>query len=404
MAQLTHKEAIKQLLRRLHAGEPVEQLKEEFAQVLSQLRPEQIALIEQELVEEGIPLDEIRRLCHLHLEAFREALECVRLDVPEWHPVYILVEEHKTMLALSRKLNEAASRLAAEQDREVAAVQIEIVRDVANHFVEYERHMEREENALFPFLERHGVTQPPAVMWTEHNEFREMRKRLLSLLESSYEGDLGSLSGSLMELSTQLVSHLISHYYKENNVLFPMALRLLSLGEWKAIRADFDEIGYCCFTPQVEAPPEVVGEARPTEAVAEVGSVQFETGTLTLKQLEAILNTLPLDITFVDSDDVVRYFNSPKDGRIFVRTKAVLGRRVQDCHPRSSLHVVNKLLDEMKSGKRDVAEFWINFRGRLVYIRYFAVRDAQGRYLGCMEVTQDITDIKSLEGEKRLLD
>lgn len=138
--------------------------------------------------------------------------------------------------------------------------------------------------------------------------------------------------------------------------------------------------------------------------MAEEGVVQFDTGTLTLEQLDAVLNTLPFDITFVDSDDVVRYFNSPKDGRIFVRAKAVLGRKVQDCHPRSSLHVVNRLLEEMKAGKRDVAEFWINLRGRLVYIRYFAVRDAQGRYLGCMEVTQDITDIKSLEGEKRLLD
>ncbi len=404
MAQLTHKEALRQLLRRLHAGESVEQLKEEFAQILSQLRPEQVALIEQELIEEGIPPDEIRRLCDLHLEVFREVVEQTKLDVPQWHPIYILVEEHKAVLSLAQRLNEVARQLAAEYERGVAAEQIEGVRDVAHHFIEYERHMEREENALFPFLERHGVTQPPAIMWTEHNEFRDMRKQLLSLIEGDLAGEPASFLESLMRLSTQISSHLMSHYYKENNVLFPMALKLLSHDEWRAIRADFDGIGYCCFTPQVEAPSEVVSEARPVGAADAEGIVQFETGTLTPVQIEAILNTLPFDITFVDADDVVRYFNSPREGRIFVRTKAVLGRKVQQCHPQSSLHVVNRLLDEMKSGKRDLAEFWINHRGRLIYIRYFAVRDAQGRYLGCIEVTQDITDIKSLEGERRLLD
>ncbi|MCS7254315.1 MAG: DUF438 domain-containing protein [Armatimonadota bacterium] len=403
MAQLTYKEAIKQLLRRLHAGEPIEQLKGEFAQVLSQLHPEHIALIEQELIEEGISPDEIKRLCDLHIEVFREVVERARLDVPQWHPIYILVEEHRAMLGLAKRLDEAAGQLLAGQERDIMTAQIETIKNVAHHFVEYERHMEREENAIFPFLERHGVTQPPAIMWTEHNEFREMRKHLLSLIESGYGDDLTAFIEPLRGLSSKLLSHLTSHYYKENNVLFPMALRLLSQDEWKAIRSDFDEIGYCCFTPQVEAPVEVVSEAR-LETAAVVGAAQFETGTLTHEQLEAMLNALPFDITFIDADDVVRYFNSPREGRMFVRTKAVLGRKVQQCHPQSSLHVVNRLLDEMKSGKRDVAEFWINLRGRLVHIRYFAVRDAKGRYLGCMEVTQDITDIKLLEGEKRLLD
>ncbi len=132
--------------------------------------------------------------------------------------------------------------------------------------------------------------------------------------------------------------------------------------------------------------------------------IQLEVGSLTREEIDAILNTLPLDISFVDSDDVVRYFNNPARGRIFVRTKAVIGRRVQNCHPQKSLHVVDKILEAFKKGERDVAEFWINHHGRLVYIRYFAVRDRSGRYLGTLEVTQDITDLKRIEGEKRLLD
>jgi PAS domain S-box-containing protein len=131
--------------------------------------------------------------------------------------------------------------------------------------------------------------------------------------------------------------------------------------------------------------------------------LQFETGSLSKEEMEAILNTLPVDITFVDKDDTVKYFNKAEK-RIFVRTKAVIGRKVQLCHPQKSIHIVNRILDSFKTGKKDVAEFWIQAKNRLIHIRYFAVRDENGKYLGTMEVTQDITDIKEIEGEKRLLD
>jgi len=131
--------------------------------------------------------------------------------------------------------------------------------------------------------------------------------------------------------------------------------------------------------------------------------LQFETGTLSEEETEAILNTLPVDISFVDEEDTVRYFSKPEK-RIFVRTKAIIGRKVQRCHPQKSVRIVNEILDSFKSGKKDVAEFWIQKGDRLVHIRYFAVRDKDGKYLGTMEVTQDITDIKGIEGERRLLD
>ncbi len=128
----------------------------------------------------------------------------------------------------------------------------------------------------------------------------------------------------------------------------------------------------------------------------------FETGSFAKEELETLLNTLPVDITFVDKNDTVRYFSQTKD-RIFPRTKAVIGRKVQQCHPQKSLHVVNQILEDFKNNKRDVAEFWINLNNRLIYIRYFPVRNKSGDYLGCLEVTQDITDIKKIEGERRLL-
>jgi len=186
---------------------------------------------------------------------------------------------------------------------------------------------------------------------------------------------------------------LSSHIFKENNILFPTALRVIKNKEWFDIRQNFDEIGYCCFTP-----PQVLAgtpQAQKTEEKTPLathlrGTLHFETGTLTTEELEAVLNTLPIDITFVDKNDTVKYFNKGEE-RIFVRTKAVIGRKVQLCHPQKSIHIVNKILDAFRNGEKDM-------------IRYFAVRDKNGKYLGTLEVTQDITNIKDIKGEKRLLD
>jgi hypothetical protein len=129
--------------------------------------------------------------------------------------------------------------------------------------------------------------------------------------------------------------------------------------------------------------------------------LQFETGAFSKDEIENMLKTMPVDITFVDKDDIVRFFNKSE---IFMRTKAVLGRKVQQCHPQKSVSIVNKILESFRTGKKDVAEFWSLEKERLIHIRYFAVRDRDGKYLGTMEVSQDITDIKRIEGEKKLLD
>lgn len=147
----------------------------------------------------------------------------------------------------------------------------------------------------------------------------------------------------------------------------------------------------------------VQAAAKPTSQTVSAGNkILLETGGFLIEELEAILNTLPVDITFVDKEDRVRYFNQWQE-RVFPRAKAVIGRKVQQCHPQKSLHVVEKILNDFRENKRDKAEFWINLDGRLVYIRYLAVHNKNKEYLGCLEVTQDITDIKSIEGEKRLL-
>jgi len=139
-----------------------------------------------------------------------------------------------------------------------------------------------------------------------------------------------------------------------------------------------------------------------SEPLEKKEAIRLETGMLSKEEIETILDTLPIDLTFVDKDDTVRYFSQTRE-RIFPRTKAVIGRKVQQCHPQKSIHIVNQILEDFRKGKRDVAEFWINMQGKLIYIRYFPLRSKNGEYMGCLEVTQDITNIKKIEGEKRLL-
>ena len=188
---------------------------------------------------------------------------------------------------------------------------------------------------------------------------------------------------------------------KEEKILFPAALEKISADEWKVILEDGSEIGYV----YIDVPEEVgLLKMSQGDVVEKTGDmVSFPTGDLHFKELLNILNTLPVDITFVDKDDEVKYFSDSKE-RVFPRTKSVLGRKVQNCHPPKSLHVVEEIIQSFRDGSRDSVAFWINMNDRLVHIRYFAVRDENHSFLGTLEVTQDVTDIKKLKGEKRLLE
>ncbi|MGQ9552024.1 MAG: DUF438 domain-containing protein [Candidatus Bathycorpusculaceae bacterium] len=395
------KATLKEVIRQLHAGASPQEVKERFRHFLKGVSSVEIAKIEQELIEEGMPREEIQKLCDVHMAVFREQLEKQKTDVAAGHPINILMEEHEIMLQLAEKLSNIAGKIWQVSAVEYVGDGLHHLEDVAEDFLDSEKHYLREENVLFPLMEKHGVTEPPAIMWMEHNQIREKKKQLAEIAEKANTMGLQEFKNRLREIAKVMGDLLASHFYKENNILFPTALQVITEEEWKAARADFDEVGYCCFTP-----PWLTAEAISKEEkaiAAKEGTLQFETGSLTKEELEALLDTLPIDITFVDKDDSVKYF-SKAEKRVFVRTKSVIGRKVQLCHPQKSVHIVNKILESFKSGKKGVAEFWIQMNNRLIHIRYFAVRDKNGEYLGTMEVTQDLTEIKKIEGEKRLLD
>jgi DUF438 domain-containing protein len=395
------KKSLKELIEKLHAGANPDEIKERFKEILKDVEPLEISQVEEELIKEGLPKEEIQRLCDIHLTVFKESLEKEKTLAPPGHPICILMEEHKILLRFALKFKETAKEVTTEKDNPSVSEKMTELGQLSEHFKESESHYLREENVLFPYLEKHKITQPPAIMWMEHDKIREIKKSIYKLLEVHDSVVSQDFAKQLKEAATSLADMLSGHFYKENNILFPTALKVIGENEWRDIRHQFDELGYCSFTPPFArmTPKEM---KAPVSKLKTEGMVPFETGSLSKEQIEAIFSTLPVEITFIDKEDLVRYFSQPKE-MIFSRTKAIIGRQVQLCHPQKSVHIVNQILEDFKSGRKDFANFWINLEGKLVYIRYFAVRNKNGEYLGCLEVTQNITDIKKIEGEKRLL-
>jgi DUF438 domain-containing protein len=261
-------------------------------------------------------------------------------------------------------------------------------------------HYTRKEQLLFPFLEKYGFYGPSKVMWGKDNEIRDMLKDAISKIDEA------SVEGYTDKYLKPLVEEVEGMIFKEENILFPTSLEKLKVDDWAEILRGSDEVGYAYIEKPGETSLLVQELKRAVVEEPEIkaeGIISLPSGEIKVSELVHMLNALPVDITFVDKDDVVKYYSETRD-RIFVRTRAIIGRKVQNCHPPQSVHVVEKILRSFKENKRDSVDFWINFKGKLVYIRYLAVRDKDGSYLGTLEVTQDITQIKKLEGEKRLLD
>jgi len=402
------KEQLKRLIRLLHEGRTVEEVKEEFAALLRDVGALEVAEIEQALIEEGLPEMEIKRLCDVHALVFRESLEAQ--EQPEslpGHPIHTLRAENEAAEEVLGRLEKAVDDLAASPDEERLAR----ARERLGELREYERHYLRKENILFPYLERHGFTGPTAVMWAIHDDVRAWWKELDGLLAAGPGDDPEGFVARVREVFDLMAHAVREMFFKEEQILFPTSLELLTLEEWLEVRAQGPEVGYCYVEPGDRWPPagtELPEPAppRPAEAprpAAVRGLLPLEVGALTPKQVDLLLNHLPVEISFVDAGDTVRYFNRAQE-RIFHRTPAVIGRKVQKCHPPASVHRVQRILDDFRAGRREVAEFWIQMQGRFIHIRYFAVRDEKGEYQGALEVVQDVTAIRALEGERRLLD
>lgn len=391
------KKIVKDVIRKLHEGATVDEVKAQFAEVLKGVSATEITVIEGELVKEGLPVEEIQRLCNVHAEVFKGTID--EIHHPEQvpgHPVYTMKEENR---AIEKYIEESVNPNLEKFREDDSKENINALIGDVNLLWDIDKHYSRKENLIFPYLEKYNITAPPKVMWGVDDEIRAMIRELKIML-SDYKGN----KDEVYDKFKKTIHEIKEMIFKEENILFPMALDTLSEDEWISIYNDSDEIGYALIEPKVE------WEARRAEAFKKLKTegevrddhIKFDTGFFTHDELESMLNTIPGDITFVDKDDTVKYFSQGEE-RIFTRTKAVIGRKVQNCHPPASVHVVEKIVNDFKSGKKDHEDFWIKMGDKIVLIRYFAVRNKNGEYLGTLEFTQDIAPMKALEGEKRLL-
>lgn len=400
LSQEKKKEIMKDIILKLHQGLSLEAARERFEKEVGNISSTEIAEIEQSLINEGLSPEEIKKFCNVHALLFQSALEkSVTRETSPAHPIYLFKLENREIEKIASSLKELIEKRKeldlAELKRKLNELLLRL-RDVETHY-------ERKEQLLFPFLEKQGFFGPSKVMWGKDNEIRDLLKKALTEVEKvSREKEFEAYAASILN---PLIEEVEGMVFKEENILFPASLEKLSVDDWADILKESDEVGYAFIEKpkETEALLKELKESISEEPTSGDGQVNFPTGSFQLKELMAVLNTLPVDITFVDKDDKVRYFSESKD-RIFVRTKSVIGRTVQNCHPPQSVDAVEKILRSFKEGKRDFVDFWINLEGKLISIRYFAVRDKAGNYSGTLEVTQDITGIKKLEGEKRLLD
>ncbi|MFE8694878.1 DUF438 domain-containing protein [Cytobacillus sp. FJAT-53684] len=389
-------EILKQIFKDLYNGKNVKEVKAHFDAFIGKVTVEEISkLRHEEMMDNDLPVAEIQRLYSMHTDIFRGSIEeTERAKHPEnepGHPVHTFVLENKEIeMHIKNKVQVHLDMFIADDSPENV---FKLLED-CNLLLDIDKHYSRKENLIFPYLEKYGIYGPTNNMWRIDDFIRDSIKDAKQKL-TQYNGEKQAVVG----VANFIIQEVLNMIYREENILFPMALQNLTEDEWVKIAHESDEIGFCLTEPADVWKPE---RNKIDENAISEGYIKMETGLLSLKQLELLLNHLPVDITFIDQDDVVRYFSHGKE-RIFARTKAVIGRTVQNCHPPRSVHVVEELLADFKSGKKDDEDFYIKFRDKYVYIRYFAVRDQNGEYVGTLEFTQNIDPIQAINGEKRIL-
>ncbi len=385
-------EMLKSIIRHLHDGGDVDEAKRQFAELIKDVDASEIAAMEQRLISEGMPQEEVKRLCDVHVRVFKESLEVKDApDVSNGHPVHTFMVENRALEKILLRIADVVRSIGTPPSAQTYIQYDANITKLLESLGKVNVHYLRKANQLFPILEKHEITGPSQVMWSLDDDIRGMVKKCVA---SHNAHDLQNLLKALDETSKALADMI----YKEEHILFPMAMETLSSAEWDRVKNGESEIGFAWILPNSDQQADTLTATT----VQHETEIPLSTGGLSREQIDLMLTHLPLDISFVDEHDEVRYYSASKD-RIFPRSAGVIGRKVQNCHPPKSMPRVREILNDFKEGNRDTAEFWITMNGKFIHIRYFAMRDKEANYCGCLEVTQDVTAIRSLSGEKRLL-
>ena len=405
--EMAKMEALYQIEAQYESGRlTLEEARRQLAERVGRLRPYHLAYMEQNLksgdADECIRVD-MRKTMQL-LDGF---MDNSRPSLPADHPLTHYYSENEEMRRL----------LLAVED----LVQYPMIKnqwlELYDRLKLYPIHYARKQNQLYPLLEHKGFDRPTTTMWNFDDIVRDEIRRSQQLLAGDTPEE------DFIALQQELVAHCRDLMEKEETILYPTALALITPAEFDDMKSGDQEIGFAFITvapapaatpsttPADGAAPTPDGLARDLQALlgkygyAAGGDTQLldvATGKLSLEQVNLIYQHLPVDISFVDENELVKFY-SDTDHRIFPRSRNVIGRKVENCHPRKSVHVVKEIVAKFRSGEQDKAEFWINKPGLFIYIVYVAVRDKEGRFRGVLEMMQDCTRIREMQGSQTLL-
>ncbi len=370
-------------------GEPSYPLVKKFQPITDKVTPTETMEVLDTLIKEGMPIEKVKAWVPKILNVFYNSLKEFKWELPSHHHfLHYLMEENRAVENVLEDIRTISKTAFSEKRKE----DFELLRQRISDLIPYELHYIKKENILFPYIEKafegHRCL---SVMWSFHDDYRQSIKSLDNLFQTPLQ-NISEISRQLGKLFF-VIKPII---FREEQIVFPVALRAIPQKQWEAMLAQSEEIGWCYI-----APPKT--EKNTKQEKTEKGVVDLDTGILLPEQIKWMLNTLPVDITFIDDKDEVRYF-SGGEGRIFHRSKAVIGRKVQNCHPPESVHMVEQIVNAFKDGSRDHADFWLTMKDRFIHIRYFAMRDKEGNYQGTLEMSQDATELRSLQGQRRLLE
>lgn len=403
------------LIRKLHDGATIDEVKGEFERVFGHVSAAEIAAAEQRLINGGLPITEVQRLCDVHASIFKGSIDDTHApqeaELILGHPLWAMKKENRALERLIE--NELSKDLKALESDPGGPT--DLLDGDLERLAEVDIHYKKKEELVFPFLEKYGITAPGKVMWGVDDEIRaKIKAARKALADFTADGDFAELKNCIEDAVTGVLEMI----FKEENILIPMLVENFKPEEWKEISEGQSEYGYCLIRkpPLVWTPSAaelLKDDSRENEAATDIatepaggglaeGEVKLPTGSLSVQELTAILNTLPFDLTYTDASNTVKFFSEGTE-RIFPRTRAILGRKVENCHPPKSVDKVEQVVENLRSGRKDVEDFWIQLHGKFIYIRYFALRDENGEFLGTLEVTQNIQPLRELEGEQRLV-
>ncbi|MEE4115755.1 MAG: DUF438 domain-containing protein [Marinilabiliaceae bacterium] len=397
------KDRLKELILSLHEGAAPEKVREELITTLKSIPYGEVVEVEQELISEGLPETEVLKLCDIHGEVLEGHVDqSGAKEIPPGHPIDVFIQENKAINIAIDKATDLLRSISEVPDESFSNFVLEL-RSSFNDLMDIDKHYQRKEYLVFPYLERNDITGPPMVMWGKHDEIRDQLKGCIALLreEKLSKKDLDDALDLIYFPVLRTIADMVK---KEEEILFPMSMDVLSLDDWWNIHKQTLEFGFTLYDPEIDWKPEGLQDEDGDEKMVgrNDGSVMLPSGSISAEELLAILNTLPVDMTFVDKNDKVKYFSQGQH-RIFPRSRSIINRDVRLCHPPGSVDIVEKIIEDFRSGKESHAPFWIQMHGKFILIEYYALRNDNGDYLGTLEVSQDLTNARELKGERRIL-